>query len=242
MTTMASPFPINVPACEEGIPRRSERLVVWVDGVGAFLLCLGETTTLGGLAGPAEVRLTADLSSRHASIHRSGEGYVIEAHGPVLVASETRASVVPTDADPPGTRSHGSGRIVQSRTNLNQGDELVLFREGGRGVRLRFTQPNPLTGTAILSIASDHRTEPRYEGIVLLAEACVFGPGPEAHVRCREGKETMLLFRRDAALFCKSPLPFTVSGKPGTGLTPVHVGDYVVGAGISFRLENPVKE
>lgn len=206
------------------------RLVAWVDGVGAFLLCLGDEMTLGGLSGRADVRLTADVSARHASIHRSGEGYVVDATGPAVVASEGRAGGV----SPP---RRGSGRAVEGRTDLNNGDELLLYREGGGGVRLRFSRPNALTTTATLSVASDHRTEPRYDGIVLVAEACLFGPGREAHVRCRGWEETVILFRRDGRLWCKSTVPLAIGGTPTGGPAPVAAGDYVTGPGISFRLE-----
>ncbi|HEX6985363.1 MAG TPA: hypothetical protein VF170_08295 [Planctomycetaceae bacterium] len=234
---MTAPFPVaapHEPAAQPG------RLVAWVDGAGAFLLCLGETATLGGLSGKADVRLTADLSARHAAIHRSGEGYVVEATGPAVVASEPRAG----DVGPPSL-SHdghaarrGSGRVVRDRTDLNNGDELVLYRDGGGGVRLLFRRPNVLTATATLSVASEHRTEPRFDGVVLLADACLFGPGREAHVRCRNWEETVLLFRRDGGLWCKSPLPLAVGGRPANGPAPVGPGDHVTGPGISFRLES----
>lgn len=220
---MTAPFPVAAPP----EPAASQRLVAWVDGAGAFLICLGETATIGGLAGWSDVRLTADLSARHAAVHRSGEGYVVEATGPAVVASETSVH---------STR-RGSGRAVQGRTDLNNGDELLLYREGGGGVRLRFARPNALTATATLSVASDHRTEPRYDGVVLMAEACLLGPGREAHVRCREWAETVLLFRREGGLWCKSPLPLSVGGSPVSGPAPVTAGDYVTGPGISFRLE-----
>ena len=239
---MTAPFPVSM---SPEFAADGQRLVAWVDGAGAFLLCLGETVTLGGLAGRADVRLTADLSARHASIHRSGEGYVVEATGPAVVASEPavasgRGGLNGSAA--PGSRRRGSGRrgsgrAVEGRTDLNSGDELVLYREGGGAVRLGFRRPNALTATAVLSIASEHRTEPRYDGILLLADACVLGPGPECHVRCREWQETVLLFRRDGGLFCKSPLPLVVDGRPVKGAVPVEAGDHVTGPGISFRLE-----
>jgi hypothetical protein len=220
---MTAPFPVAAPP----EPTASQRLVAWVDGAGAFLICLGETATIGGLSGKSDVRLTADLSARHAAVHRSGEGYVVEATGPAVVASETSVH---------STR-RGSGRTVQGRTDLNNGDELLLYREGGGGVRLRFSRPNALTGTAVLSVASDHRTEPRYDGIVLMTEACLLGPDREAHIRCRNWEETVLLFRRDGGLWCKSPLPLSIGGEPAGGPAPVTAGDYVTGPGISFRLE-----
>ena len=221
---MTAPFPVSAPREPAD---RSDRLVAWVDGAGAFLICLAETTTFGGMAGTADVRLTTDLASTHAAVHRSGEGYVVEATGPAVVACDA--------AGHSGRR--GSGRVVRGRTDLNNGDELVLYRDGGSGVRLRFRRPNPLTATAVLTVASEHRTDPRYDGVILLADACLLGPGQEAHIRCREWEETVLLFRRDGGLWCKSTLPLSVGGSRIAGPAQVKSGDHVTGPGISFRLE-----
>ena len=219
-------------------PRSPRGFVAWVDGAGAFLLCLDDRATLGGLAGRADVRLTSDLGAEHATIERSGEGYVVEAAGPTIVACDSpgRAGGV----SPPRTgrsRSHGSGRVVDGRTNLNHNDELVLYREGGGAVRLRFLRPNALTATSVLTVVSDHRTEPRYDGIVLFAEACVFGPGSDAHIRCRQWEETALLFRRDDRLWCKSASPLEINGRPAKGPAAVGSGDHVTASNLSFRLE-----
>src|SRR5687768_7428540 len=129
---MTAPFPVAAPH----EPAASQRLVAWVDGAGAFLLCLGETATIGGLSGRSDVRLTADLAARHAAVHRSGEGYVVEAAGPAVVASEEsrRPDERGTPASRSGTASRrgGPGRTVQGRTDLNNGDALLLYR-GGAG-------------------------------------------------------------------------------------------------------------
>jgi hypothetical protein len=222
---MSAPFPASAPT-----EPTTQRLVAWVDGVGAFLLCLGDTATLGGLSGRSDIRLAADLAPRHATIVRSGERYVVEATEPALVAREGRAVGV-------SPASRASGRVVQGRTDLNDGEELLLYREGSSGVRLRFRQPNVLTATAALAVASDHRTEPRYDGIVLLADACVLGPRRDAHIVCRGWEETLLLFRRDGQLWCKSPVPLAIDGTPAGGSAPVEAGSHVTGDGISFRLE-----
>lgn len=234
MTAPTPALAVNKPTAPGG------RLVAWVDGAGAFLLCLNDAATLGGLAGTADVRLTSDLSSHHAAILRSGEGYIVEAIGPTLIASDSskQAGGVSSPSATSRSRSHGSGRVVEGRTNLNHNNELVLYREGGGAVRLRFRRPNPLTATATLAVVSDHRTEPRYDGVVLLAEACVFGPGGDSHIRCREWEDTVLLFRRDGRLWCKSESPLEVNGRATSGPTPVGAGDYVMAPEISFRLES----
>jgi len=55
-----------------------KRIVAWIDGVGGFLICLGEEVVLGqpSVAG-ADIPVLADLSRRHATIRREGESYVL---------------------------------------------------------------------------------------------------------------------------------------------------------------------
>lgn len=202
-------------------------MVAWVDGVGAFLLCLDETTTLGGLSGQSDVRIAANLAGLHAKLQRSGEGYLIEAIDPTVVAGGASGKVA----------GRGSGRVVEARTDLNNGDEIVLFRENSEGVRLRFSHPNALTSTAVLTIESDHRSQPRYDGTILLAEACLLGPGADAHIRNRQAEGTVTLFRRDDDLWCRSDRALSVGGRAAAGPFRVRSGDFVEGPGISFRLE-----
>jgi hypothetical protein len=250
---MTAPFPIDLAQARGADTPRSPALVAWVDGVGAFLLCFDDAISLGGLAGRADVRIAADLATEHANVKRSGEGYVVESTSPALVVSENSrraGGVSPPSASRAISLSspskstnrsalRGSGRVVVGQTDLNNGDELLLYREGGSGVRLRFCRPNVLTSTAVLTLASEHRTEPRFDGIVMFAEACVLGPNPDAHVRCKEWEESVLLFRREGELWAKSATPLSVGDKAATQLVRLHPGDYLSAPGISFRLEAP---
>lgn len=207
------------------------RWVMWVDGVGTFLLCDGGPVTIGGLSGRADARVVANLARTHAVIRPSGEGYVLEATEPVLVAADA------------GVRGSGSGRVVREKTSLASGDEIVLYREHSPGVRFRFRRPNVLTATATLELESDHRTEPRFDRIVILADSCLMGPGGDAHIRCREWPGVLLIFRRDGRLWCRSTEPaIRLSGfQDGAPVVlegdalPLEPGTHVTAPGISFR-------
>ena len=110
------------------------RLILWIDRVGAYLLCLGDELTIGGPAAEgraADLSLMANLSRRHATLRRSGERYVLLAHSPTLVA----------------------GRPVHELADLSDGHELQL----GESVRLRFRLPSVMSGSARLEFLSDHR-------------------------------------------------------------------------------------
>ena len=108
--------------------------MLWIDGVGAYLVCCSPQVTVGGPAsgpGSADIELLANLSRLHATFVRSGEGYLLEAHSATKVA----------------------GRLVQGRTPLNDKYEIEL----GESVRLRFNLPTVLSATATIGFESDHR-------------------------------------------------------------------------------------
>lgn len=232
---MSAPLPITP---SEAVSAPAGRLLAWIDGVGAYLFVWGEPLSIGGLSGHALVRVAANLSRNHATISHSGEGTIIEAAGPALVA---------TDSDRKGS---GSGRIVTGPTNLADGNELVLYHENSPGVRFRFRCPNALTSTAVLTLASDHRTEPRLDGIILLAEACLLGPNTDAHIRAPDWPGTLVLFRRDGQLLCRSnnptvPLTAHIKGTEvsiNDGAVPVTPNIHITGPGISFRFEKPIEK
>jgi hypothetical protein len=77
------------------------RFFLWIDGVGGYLVCLGNRLTFGqALPGArVDVPLVADVSRLHATLTRDAEGYVVEAVRPILVngATVTRALLQPGD-------------------------------------------------------------------------------------------------------------------------------------------------
>src|SRR5690606_37212562 len=101
----------------------------------------------------------------------------------------------------------------------------------------RFRRTNALTSTAVLTIASEHRTEPRYDGVVMLGEACLLGRGSDAHIRCRGCENNVVLYRREGQLWCRSDAALSVNGGPMNGPIQVQSGEFLEGNGISFRLE-----
>ncbi|MGE0761580.1 MAG: FHA domain-containing protein, partial [Pirellulaceae bacterium] len=92
---------------------RGGRFLLWVDGVGGYLVCLGDEVALGQQVpgNDVDVPILGDLSRRHARIRRSGEGYVIEAAQPLRV----------------------NGQVANPARSLADGDELEL----GSGIRFR---------------------------------------------------------------------------------------------------------
>lgn len=190
------------------------RFTLWIDGVGAYLLCLGDSVTIGGPehdADAADVALLANLSRRHATFLRRKEGYVLDAHSSVSVA----------------------GRPVYERTRLNTDYQIEL----GGCVRLRFRQPTVLSATATLDFLSDHRPSRSVDGIVLMDETCLLGPGGENHVQCPDWPESVVLFRKGAQFCCKSRADIFVAGSLVRDGAPIRPGDVVTGPELRFRLE-----
>jgi hypothetical protein len=193
----------------------SEKFSIWIDRVGVFLLCLKSEVTFGGPATEgkvADVSLLANLSRRHATFVRSGERYLLVAHAPVQVA----------------------GRAVHDRVDLSDGYEVAL----GANVRLTFRLPSVMSGTARLEFASDHRPARSADGVVLMDETCLLGPGAENHIRCAGWQQSVLLFRREGRLWCKSRDELFLGGKHAPDGGELEPGVVVTGTDIRFRIES----
>lgn len=194
---------------------------IWIDGVGCFWLSQRERLTIGGPGNPsakpddardsADLPILSDLKRQHATIVRTGEGYLLEAHGLVRVA----------------------GREVLDRTALADGALIEL----GRSVRLRFRLPSALSLSARLDFLSDHRPSQAVDGVVLLADTCLLGPGDDNHVVCSDWPGQVLLVRQGHELWCRSRQALTVNGhRLGSG-RHLQSGDVVAGDELRFRIE-----
>lgn len=207
MTSADHPRPGNAEAA-------ADRHLLWIDGVGTYLMCHGDRVTIGGPTQdgkPSDLSLLANLARKHATIVRDRQGYLIEASAPVSV----------------------SGRPVNEQTTLHDKYEIVL----GERVRLRFDLPSVLSASARIALLSDHRPSPTVDGVVLMDDTCLLGPGNENHIRCPEWTDSVLLFRKDGQIWCKSRLELFVGEKhiPQGGL--LRSGDVVTGPDLRFRIE-----
>jgi len=198
---------------EEATECSGNRFVLWVDGVGGYLVCMADEVVCGQ-ASPGnrvDVPILADISRRHAKIRREGEGYVLE----------------------PLHATRINGRSAQSKTLLSDGDEI----EFGSGVRLRFRQPHALSGSARLEFVSRHRPQPFADGVLLMAESCVLGPQWQNHVVCREWAGDVVLYRQDDALFCRAMESIEIDGQLCDGRGRLDGNSHVVGSDFSLSLE-----
>ncbi len=151
------------------------RFLLWVDAVGGYLICLDDRIVLGraGADSHADVPLMGDLSRNHATLIRNGEGYLLHAD---------HASFI-------------NGKAVVDHGLLRDGDVIRL----GSTVELEFRQPSPVSATARLSIVSRHRLPLAVDGVLLMAETCIVGAVPQAHIQAPALVNPVVLYRQAGA-------------------------------------------
>ena len=184
--------------------------VLWIDGIGGYAMCEHSTTTLGGPAGSnsAELRVTSDLPSRVAILHRQGQDHLIEPLHPVWL----------------------NGSDISSVSLLSHGDLIRL----GSNVELAFLQPTQLSGTAVLTLKSRHRWHGSIDGALLLGHSCLLGPSPTAHVRCPQWKKDVVLFRHSDQWMVRHD-EYPCDGSNRSGITrPVKLGERIQGPDFSM--------
>lgn len=195
-------------------PGPPRRFLLWIDGVGGYLVCLTPRVTLGqvGLDNSTDVPLLADVSRLHASIQRDAEGYVIESARPLQLNGQ------PTQKSP-----------------LSPGDRITL----GAGCQLIFRKPVPLSATARLELESGQRLPLSLDGVILMAETLVIGPGEQSHI-AMDLARPVVIFRGKDGLGVRYEGDFTVNGQASTGRANLPPAASVAGREFSFSVE-PVK-
>jgi tetratricopeptide (TPR) repeat protein len=195
-------------ATEEGAPR----FLLWIDGVGGYLVCLGGRLTFGQAAPDAhvDIPLVADVSRLHAGISRDGEGYVLEAVRPIQV----------------------NGKSV-ARAALVAGDRVTL----GTSFEFQFNLPVPGSTTAKIDVMSRHRLPHGIDGVLLLAQTLVLGDGPQAHVQVPDMKHPVILFRHKDGLGLRTTGEVRVNGAVVTGRMVLPGRTGVIGDEWGFALE-----
>jgi hypothetical protein len=175
----------TVPGANEHRSLRHDQRMLWVDGVGGYLVTLADQIVLGQPAGIGSrsesgpsLPILADLSRQHANITRQAGGYVVTPHGPTWL----------------------DGRRLEMPATLSDGALLTL----GDSVQIRFRQPHALSATARLELESPHRTVPGADAVLMMAESCVLGPKKHSHIRCRNWQGEAILFRGAEGLLCRA--------------------------------------
>ena len=177
-----------VPSAAAEEPVLSPRFLLWVDGAGGYLVCLGRRVTLGQAAPDAfvDVPVLADVARTHAALTRDAEGYLLEAMRPVQVNGQ------PAD-----------------QALLQPGDRITL----GACCQFQFRQPVPVSATARLDLVSGHRLPLTLDGVILMADTLILGPGSKTHVTVPELDQPVILFRQKEGLAVRCAGNLVVDGK-----------------------------
>ena len=186
--------------------------ILWVDGVGGYLLCLGETVTLGqAFAEPAaDVALLADVSRHHATVRRDGEGYWLESE-----------------------RSIALNQIPAKRSLLKTGDRITL----GDSCQLLFHHPEPLSATARLTPISGHRFAHPVDAALLMAETLTLGPASQAHIVVPDLTRRVVIHRQGEGLAIKTTGSVKVGGRTHDDRADLAPGSSATVEELTFTLE-----
>lgn len=191
-----------------------DRYMLWIDGVGAWQVCMGSQFLIGGPTmekSAADICLMANLSRRHATLQRTGEDWFIHPHHSTVVA----------------------GRSVNGPTLLRTGDAICL----GERVRLGFRIPSVLSGSALIDFESHHRPAHAVNGIILMTDSVLLGPRKDHHVCCSEWPELVVIYRQDGQLRCKSKATMSINGERVRDSAILSDGAIVSGEDFRFRIE-----
>jgi hypothetical protein len=167
-----------------------KRFLLWVDGVGGYLVCLSNRVTFGQATadGPVDVPLFAEVSRTHAEVTRDGEGYVIESSRGIRVnGDETKRAV------------------------LAPGDRVTL----GPSCQFLFHKPVAVSSSVRLELTSGHRLPVAVDGVILMGNELMLGPGPEAHIELPGLETPVLIYRSKDGLGVRVPeMKFSIDDKP----------------------------
>lgn len=191
-----------------------DRYMLWIDGVGAWQLCVGSEFLIGGPTlehSSGDICLMANLSRRHATLHRIGEDWFIHPHQSTVV----------------------SGRSVTGPTLLRTGDALCLAER----VRLGFRIPSVLSGSAMIDFESHHRPVHSVNGIILMTDSVLLGPRKDYHICCPDWPELIVIYRQDGQLRCRSKAGLKVNEVRVRDSALLNDGSIVSGEDFRFRVE-----
>ena len=198
----------------DGPPGLPRRFLLWVDGVGGYLVCLTARVTVGQAAGDtgADVPVFAELARVHAEIARDADGgYVFES---------ARGAAV-------------NGRPV-TRAVLAAGDRITL----GTACQFVFRKPVGISATARLDVVSGHRLPWAVDGVLLMDQTVTLGPTSQSHLCWPDGDgPAVILYRTAAGLALKCPGRFRVADQVCQDRADVPVPAVVCGDGFAFALD-----
>ncbi len=121
----------------------------------------------------------------------------------------------------------------QTKSSLQPGDRVTL----GASCQFIFQAPVPVSASARLELVSGHKLPFSIDGVLLMADSLVLGPGDQTHVSMPDRRENLVLFRHKDGLGLRCPGEFQVDGQrcKDRGLLGTHAS--ATGADFSMTVE-----
>lgn len=187
--------------------------LLWVDGVGGFLVCTAERNIIGQALPQAEISIPVlgDLRRRHARLETIDGRHLMQ-----FLGSE-----------------RSEGFEVDQPLTLRCGQTVGL--DGG--VKLKYSQTHPLSSTARIDFVSRHRTQPWSDAILLAGQSIVLGPNRNNHVHCPWWNNDLILFHRNQKWFTRTKGKFVIDGREVDSEGPIELNSTICGEDFSLTLE-----
>jgi hypothetical protein len=192
-----------------------KRFFLWIDGVGAYLVCLANRISIGQATGegPVDVPLFADVSRIHAALTRDAECYLLEASKAVSL-----------------------NRATAERAVLQHGDCIGL----GNSCQMTFELPVPGGLSARLLLSGGRRLPMAVDGVLLMADMLVLGGGEKVHVKIPDLEKPLYLVRQKDQILVKWDGEFRIEGQKHTDRAALPRAGTVIADPFTFAVE-PVK-
>ncbi len=90
-------------------------------------------------------------------------------------------------------------------------DQKILLADGTQipvdgSALMTLGKPSQLSDTAVLSLNAPHRFDQHVDGVVLVRETILVGPGSDCHLRCRDASDRAILQLKDNHWYAKAGL------------------------------------
>jgi hypothetical protein len=194
------------------VPSRADRHVLWIDGVGTYVLLAADRVSLGraGSSARPDVAFPCDLAGHHVEIVRTeGDYFIVTGQGTVKVNGQ-----------------------VSERKLLESNDTIDLSAR----CRFRFRLPTALSTTAVLTLRGGQRLDGGANEVLLVDEHFLLGAKDNCHVRVSGCDEPVVLRLKNGQFFCRAKETLSVDGKLMGTETTVPPGSSVQVGELTFTI------
>jgi tetratricopeptide (TPR) repeat protein len=191
----------------------ADTFLLWVDGVGGYLVCTNEVNTIGQAVPESAISIpiVGDLRRRHARLETVDGHHLLHSLGSVSI----------------------NGGAIQSPVEIKHQQTI----EFDGGVKLKYAQSHPLSRTARLDFLSRHRTQPWSDAILLASKSIILGPNRNNHVFCPTWNSDLIIFRRKEKWYCRSSEPIEIDHQAVGTEGEIQFNSRIVGEDFSLTLE-----